>query len=234
MTTSPDQHADDPFGEQGKVIHRTRPVPLREIEYWKSVCVNLFSRRVPVVPYVPNERVCPPRVLQVESAWKGLESILHELFECFAIGNRRCLEFGVEHGYSTVALSNFFDTVVGVDTFRGDEHTKDPRDLLLDTSQHLAAYRNIQLVRSDFRDWIVKDNSFYDLIHVDIVHTYIQTFDCGLWSSRHAQCVLFHDTETFPSVKQAVSDIARLTGKRFYNFRESCGLGILVSRSQSE
>jgi hypothetical protein len=40
--------------------------------------------------------------------------------------------------------------------------------------------------------------------------------------------VLFHDTESFPAVKQAVSDIARETNKTFYNFKESYGLGILV------
>lgn len=214
---------------QGNIVHHTRPVPLREIDYWKSVCLGLFSRRVPIVPYVPIQRSLPARVLPVASAWKGIESILSALITRFEVGTRRCLEFGVEHGYSTVALSNFFETVTGVDTFTGDEHTKDPRDLFDATAARLSSYQNIHLFRSDFRDWIAKDEGSYDLIHVDIVHTYIATFDCGLWSARHARCVLFHDTETFPTVKRAVYDIARLTGKHFHNFRESCGLGILIS-----
>jgi hypothetical protein len=220
------------FGKHAEIEHHRRSVPLRETDYWKSVCRGLICGRVPVLPYVPTRRDVPARVLRVASAWKGIDSILSDLMRRFAIGNQRCLEFGVEHGYSTVALSNFFGTVTGVDTFTGDEHTQDSRDLFADTSARLSNYKNIQLIRSDYRDWISKDESFYDLIHVDIVHTYLETFACGLWSARHAQCVLFHDTETFPSVKQAVRDIARLTGMRFYNFKESCGLGILVSTQE--
>jgi hypothetical protein len=68
----------------------------------------------------------------------------------------------------------------------------------------------------------------YDFIHVDIVHTFADTFACGLWSANHAKCVAFHDTESFPAVKRAVADIARQTGKTFYNFVESNGLGILI------
>ena len=39
---------------------------------------------------------------------------------------------------------------------------------------------------------------------------------------------LFHDTESYATVRRAVTDIARLTGKSVYNFKESNGLGILV------
>ena len=44
---------------------------------------------------------------------------------CGRLGALR--EFGVERGYSTAALSCFFDSVTGVDTFQGDIHTRDPR-----------------------------------------------------------------------------------------------------------
>jgi hypothetical protein len=63
---------------------------------------------------------------------------------------------------------------------------------------------------------------------VDIVHTYEHTYRCGLWSAQHSKCTLFHDTESFFDVKMAVVDIARATGKRFYNFRQCYGLGIVV------
>jgi hypothetical protein len=198
-----------------------------EIEYWKSVLGGLIAPKVPVLPYVPQHRQLPPRVLPVATAWKGIESVLGDLIQRFGIGTQRCLEFGVEHGYSTAALSCFFDTVTGVDTFMGDKHSR-IRDLFAETSDRLSCFKNIQLVRSDYCDWTAKDDSFYDLIHVDIVHTYIDTFTCGLWSARHAQCVLFHDTQSFPAVKRAVIDISRQTGKHFYNFRESNGLGILI------
>jgi hypothetical protein len=198
-----------------------------EIEYWKSVFRGVVAPRVPVLPYVPRHRKLPPRVLPVPTAWKGIESVLGDLIGRFGIGTHRCLEFGVEHGYSTAALSCFFDTVTGVDTFAGDKHSL-IRDLLAETSARLSSFDNIQLVRSDYRDWAAKDDSFYDLIHIDIVHTYFDTFACGLWSAQHARCVLFHDTESFPAVKRAVIDISRQTGKRFYNFTESNGLGILT------
>jgi hypothetical protein len=199
-----------------------------EVEYWKSVVNGLFAPRVPVLPYVPQLRKLPPRVLAVNSAWKGIESVLGDLIQTFRVGTGRCLEFGVEYGYSTAALSCFFDTVTGVDLFVGDKHTVDKRDIFAETSDRLSCFDNIRLVRSDYRDWITKDDSFYDLIHVDIVHTYVDTFACGLWSARHASCVLFHDTQSFWAVKRAVIDISSQTGKRCYNFKESYGLGILV------
>lgn len=199
-----------------------------EIEYWRSVFEGLIAPKVPVLPYVPRRRQLPPRVLPVATAWKGIESVLGDLIQTFSIGTRTCLEFGVEHGYSTAALSCFFDFVIGVDTFLGDQHTRDTRDTFAATSERLSCFDNIRLVRSDYRDWIANDDSSYDLIHVDIVHTYIDTFTCGLWSARHAQCVLFHDTESFSAVKRAVIDISRQTGRRFFNFRESNGLGIVI------
>jgi hypothetical protein len=198
-----------------------------EIEYWKSLFGGIVKPTVPVLPYVPKHRQLPSRVLPVESAWKGLESVLSDLITQFDIGTRRCLEFGVEHGYSTAAFSCFFDSVIGVDGFQGDKHTFF-RDLYAETSERLSSFDNIQLFKSNYQDWIVKDNSFYDLIHVDIVHTYVDTYACGLWSAKHAQCVLFHDTESFPAVKRAVIDVARDSDKTFYNFKESFGLGILI------
>jgi Methyltransferase domain len=199
-----------------------------QVEYWKSLVSGAFKPRVPVLHYVPECRQLPPRVLPVVSAWKGIESVLGDLITKFGLGNQRCLEFGVEFGYSTAALSCFFDSVTGVDTFVGDIHTADHRDVYQETVDRLSAFPNIRLVRSDYRDWIAQDNSVYDLIHVDIVHTYAETFACGLWSARHSNCVLFHDTESFATVKRAVIDICRASGKKFYNFKECNGLGILV------
>jgi len=199
-----------------------------EIDYWKSVLTGLVAPKIPILRYVPQHREPPPRIVTSPTAWKGIESILGDLIQRFQVGTHRCLEFGVEHGYSTVALSSFFDSVTGVDTFCGDIHTGNKNDIFAQTSQRLSGFDNIQLVRSDYRDWIAKDDTFYDLIHVDIVHTYVDTFACGSWSAQHASCILFHDTLSFPAVKRAVTDIARETGKTFYNFEESYGLGILV------
>jgi len=196
--------------------------------YWKAVFASLTKPKVPIIQFVPRHRRAPARMLQVESAWKGIESMLADLIAQFQIGTNCCLEFGVEFGYSTVALSSFFKSVIGVDTFAGDRHTVNKMDIFDETVSRLSSFENIRLIRSDFRDWIKADDSSYDLIHVDIVHTYVDTFSCGLWSAIHSQCVIFHDTESFPAVKRAVIEISRRTGKSFYNFRESNGLGILV------
>jgi hypothetical protein len=201
---------------------------ITELEYWKAILAGLRGPRVTIIPFVPNYLQSPTRILRVDSAWKGIESILSDLIERFQIGTNCCLEFGVEFGYSTAALSSFFHSVIGVDTFAGDKHTANKIDVYDETVTRLSSFKNVRLIRSDYRDWIKQDENSYDLIHVDIVHTYTDTFACGLWSAFHSQCVIFHDTESFPTVRRAVTEISRLTRKRFYNFKESNGLGILV------
>jgi len=201
---------------------------ITELEYWKAVVAGLRRPRVPIVPFVPVQLRSPARMLRVDSAWKGIEGILSDLIDRFQIGTNSCLEFGVEFGYSTAALSAFFKSVIGVDTFAGDQHTANKRDVYDETVTRLSPFENVRLIRSDYRDWIKQDTDSYDLIHVDIVHTYSDTFACGLWSAAHSQCVIFHDTESFPTVRRAVVEISRVTGKRFYNFKGSHGLGILV------
>jgi hypothetical protein len=199
-----------------------------EYAYWKSVLLGMTKQKVPITPYLPQHRQAPPRMLTTVTAWKGIESILADMIEKFHIPTNSCLEFGVEFGYSTAALSSFFDSVVGVDTFLGDKHTRIDEDLYDATLNRLSRFENIKLIRSDYQNWIENDKNVYDLIHVDIVHTYKDTFACGMWSALHSKCTIFHDTESFPAVKAAVRDIARKTGKSFYNFEESNGLGILT------
>jgi predicted O-methyltransferase YrrM len=199
-----------------------------EYAYWESVVTGLAKPKIPIISYVPARRRESARMLPIQSAWKGIESILSDIIERFQIKTDRCLEFGVERGYSTAALSSYFNSILGVDTFLGDKHTRLNEDFFEETARNLSSFDNIRLVRSDYRDWIKQDNSYYDLIHIDIIHTYADTFACGVWSAEHAKCVIFHDTESFPEVKEAVREICRKTGKNFYNFTESYGLGIIV------
>jgi hypothetical protein len=117
-----------------------------------------------------------------------------------------------------------------VDTFQGDRHTTVFEDFYAETSARLEPYGNIEVIRADYRDFIKEADPgvTYDLIHVDIIHTFADTYACGVWSAHHSKCTIFHDTESFPAVKQAVREIARDTGKKFYNFTEFYGLGIVV------
>ena len=123
-----------------------------EYAYWESVIAGLAKPKVSIIPYVPARRREPARILAVESAWQGIESILPDIIERFQIKTGRCLEFGVEHGYSTAALSSYFDSVVGVDTFLGDKHTRLNDDLYEETSRNLSGFDNIQIGRASCRE----------------------------------------------------------------------------------
>ena len=74
----------------------------------------------------------------------------------------------------------------------------------------------------------MKDDEQYDFAHVDIIHTYEDTYECGLWAVEHSKCCIFHDTESFSEVRKAVRDIAKHTGKTVLNYPYSHGLGIIV------
>lgn len=164
----------------------------------------------------------------VRSAWKGIELIIADIIERFNLPMESCLEFGVEFGFSTVAFSNYFENVKGVDIFTGDIHTVHKGNHFELTKRDLEPYSNIQLFRADYKDWIKQDKAQYGLIHVDIVHTYKDTYDCGFWSAQHSKCVIFHDTESFIEIRRAVIDIAKAMGKNVYNYPYCHGLGIIV------
>lgn len=181
--------------------------------------------------YTPQRYQKPPNLVPVPSAWKGLESVLGDILDYFQVGRDNALEFGVEYGYSTVAISNFFTKTVGVDTFKGDENTSE-RDIdgLYEAVKELVAPYPIELVQTSYQEYTKSNHGHFDLIHIDIVHTYQDTFDCGEWALKHADMVIFHDTESFPMVKKAVSDLASKHGIEFYNYPFHNGLGILCRR----
>ena len=98
------------------------------------------------------------------------------------------------------------------------------------TKNQLKIYPNIRLVKSDFRDFIKKYHNRFDFAHVDIVHNYCETYDCGLWAIQHSDAVIFHDTESFSEVRRAVIDISKYTGNKLYNYPFHNGLGIIINR----
>jgi len=161
------------------------------------------------------------------SAWKGLEAIIHDIMNQSQIDAHSCLEFGVEFGYSTAVFANYFDEVTGVDLFTGDIHAGYKQGVFEIATENLKPFKNVSLIKNDYKDFIKDNNNQFDLIHVDIIHSYEATYDCGLWSAQHSKCTLFHDTESFLSVKRAVCDIAKKTRKSFYNYPYFNGLGIL-------
>ena len=189
---------------------------------------ELFNFNHPIQTYKPVNVQRPPHLLDVPSAWTGLESIIEDILTRFSIERDSCIEFGTEFGYSTVAFSNHFQRVRGIDLFLGDAHSGLKTDHFLETQLALSKYANIELTQRDYRDYIQEDNAHYNLAHVDIVHTYKDTYDCGLWALEHSDCCLFHDTNSFKEVRLAVIDLAKATGRKIYNYPHHHGLGIIV------
>jgi predicted O-methyltransferase YrrM len=185
---------------------------------------------VEMIPYVPKFYVTLLKVADVGTAWNGIESILYDIVARFSIPQKKCLEFGVQWGYSTSALANVFEKVIGVDTFTGDEHAGFLEDHFKETSHRLKEWPNIELVQARYQDFIVFDDEQYDLIHVDIIHTYIDTYVAGRWALHHSPVVIFHDTIAFPDVMTAVQDLACDFKRKFYNYDQCHGLGILVKQ----
>lgn len=170
--------------------------------------------------------------LNIYSAWEGLEMYMPSIIEQFNIKTNKALEFGVQEGYSTYILSKIFNKVIGVDGFLnsyyGLPNTGHPQaeELYLNTKETFKN-TNVEIIRSTFEDYIDKDNDMYDLIHIDIVHTYEPTFKCAEWAIQHSNVVILHDTISFPDVDKVCIDISNMYKLNYYNIPKSCGLGVL-------
>ena len=84
---------------------------------------NIRSKKNDIPLYKPIKKEKPNNIIEVTSAWKGHESIIKDIIDRFNISRKSCIEFGVEFGYSTVVFSNYFERVIGIDTFQGDVNT---------------------------------------------------------------------------------------------------------------
>jgi predicted O-methyltransferase YrrM len=185
---------------------------------------------IEIIDYIPIERDNPNIMGKRPSAWGDIPTILKDIIKRFNVDTKKALEFGVEYGYSTSALANYFDEVIGVDTFVGDIHSSERSNFLELTKDYLQEYPNIKLIESTYQDFILNKKEQYDLIHIDIIHTYKETYECGEWAVNNSNVVIFHDTESFPDVKQACFDLATKYNLSFYNYLSSYGLGILVKQ----
>lgn len=181
-----------------------------------------------IITYVPEPDTRVLKMPDVHTAWAGLEKVLPSIVNRFCKARNHALEFGVWYGYSTAALAQCFGEVLGVDTFEGDDDAGRPSDLWDSANRTLSTYPNVTLVQTDYRAFTDKGMHPVDLIHIDISHDYASTHELGRWACAHSPVVIFHDTESFTTVKQAVSDLADETGRTFYNYPYCHGLGILV------
>lgn len=171
------------------------------------------------------------RVFSSDSAWLGLERIIPDIIRDFKIPTQLALEFGVDKGYSSSVLSNFFEKVIGVDTFQSDAHTgKRDSEQYEITKNNLKQFCNIELVKSSFEEYISNNENHYNLVHIDIVHEYEPTFKCAEWAVMHSNITILHDTESFPAIKLVCQHVAARHNIKFYNYTQNNGLGILVKK----
>ena len=189
--------------------------------------------------YYRPETLNYPKTINVVSAWEPMAPIIKDTLTKFKVKQNVALEFGVERGFSTTVLANYFKMVIGVDPFDwiiGDGVTRDYSTI----TEGLKDFKNIQLIQATFEQFIEKKRARYDLIHVDIgydTHCYELTYPCGEWAIQHSDCVIFHDTISFEGVMKACIELSEKYGFDFYNYSEeigpagiTCGLGILIKK----
>lgn len=182
------------------------------------------------ITYTPVIRENPKLISgSIPSAWLDIPTIIKDIIVKFNINPNTALEFGVEYGYSTSALANYFNKVIGVDTFLGDHHSGVKKNHLQKTTELLKEWTNVVLIQSDYKKFIENNNETYDLIHIDIVHDYDPTFECGEWAVNHSKVTIFHDTESFSEIKKVCNNLSEKYNLEFYNYPFSHGLGILVN-----
>lgn len=183
-----------------------------------------------MITYIPKTKQAP-KVVNVPSAWDDIPTILNDIITRFKIKTDKALEFGVDQGYSTSALANYFKKVTGVDTFAGTglDAEKNPKAELNNIKEVLKDFDNIELVQSTAEKFIKSHpNNRYNLIHIDLSpHTYKNLLPIGKYAVAHSNCVIIHDTELSEMIKLCEELSA---GFDFYNYPESHGLGILVKK----
>lgn len=171
--------------------------------------------------------------ISVISAWVGLEKIIRPIVKDFNLNTKRALEIGVDYGYSLSALSNVFEEVIGVDMFCGDIHAgaRDESQYQM-VLKNFSEVDNVQIIKSSYQEYFdsLDKQALFDLVHVDIVHTFQETYDCGKLALEHSRCVIFHDTESFSDVNRACEQLSVDFGCEIFNYPYSHGLGILVKR----
>ena len=166
----------------------------------------------------------------IPTAWRG-----HRNFANWLVTVTRpklIVDLGVDYGFSTLAFAEpGIGTVIGIDTFEGDEHcgSRDTLQAAIDNRNRLGR-NNVILLRGWFHEinkhWVEP----IDILHIDGRHKYedVKT-DYDMWCSfmRGSGVVLFHDTNVNSNsysfgVKEFFDN---LPGPKF-NFLNSYGLGV--------
>lgn len=174
-----------------------------------------------MIEYIPVIRE-HPRTAVESSAWLDIPTILKDIIVRFGLSTKKALEFGVDQGYSTSALANYFDRVIGIDN--------QSKELMNAARENMKDFPNVQLINTSYEGYIDEARGYFDLIHIDLYHSYDEVMKCGSWALAHTKCVIIHDTMSYPSTMKACVALADMFDVDFYNYPASNGLGILVSK----
>lgn len=192
---------------------------------------NFYIYKFPKTYYKIDPCSWPYKLSDYVSAWKGLENYVLPIIKNFNIKTDLMLEFGVDYGYSTDVFSKVFKKVIGVDSFVGDPWLgHDQGDVFYNNIKEQFKDSNIELCRTDYKSFIKDNDNKYDLIHIDIVHTYNETYECAEWAIMHSNVVLLHDTYSFPEMHKVCRDLSLKYKWGFINIEECHGLGILYKQ----
>jgi hypothetical protein len=183
-----------------------------------------------MIPYNPEKKDVRLNLADVPSAWKGIETIIPSIMKDFNIQGNKALEFGVDYGYSTSVLANYFTAVTGVDVFTSGQHGHRGDGFFDWVSNTLKPYPNITLIKQDYKDYIKHDIDRYDMIHIDIIHEFTPTYECAEWSLEHSNVVILHDTESYTEVRDACKKLEEESKCIFHNVSEFHGVGVLIKK----
>lgn len=187
-----------------------------------------------VMPYNPQlppakSLAALPEYVQKKTSWNGLERLIPKIMEDFHVHPALCIEFGVWHGYSTAALANCFDRVIGADVFYGDVIPGTEGTPMIETTRKsLAPWKNIELRECAMEDFDYSGLPIADLIHIDASHNYKDWFGV-MKAIAHCRVAIFHDTGNwFVDVPRLVYEIADRFNLPHFHFPHHEGMDILV------
>ena len=170
-----------------------------------------------------------PQYVRTKTSWNGIERLIPRLMEDFHIYPGLCIEHGVWHGYSTAALANCFQSVIGADIFVGDVIPGTEGVPMIETTRNsLSPWNNIELRQCSMEEFDYTGLPIADLIHIDASHNYKDWFGV-MRAIAHCRVAIFHDTGNwFVDVPRLIYEIAERFNLPHFHFPHHEGLDILV------
>ena len=167
----------------------------------------------------------------IASSWKGHRKFAEILVRI--LNPSITVELGVDYGYSAFCFANQnIGTVVGIDSFQGDEHTgfRSTYDFVKNVKKE-NNYNNLIILKSFFHDMAKIWANEIDILHIDGRHHYEDIKeDYTTWCKfvKDDGVILMHDTEVMSFGVKKFFDEINLPK---FNFTHSFGLGVICKNT---